>query len=930
MKAWISASLLLPLTFSFACGSDPQTPPVKTPVTLSAITVAPATRMLMKDEVFRFTATGAYSDGTTKDLTFDASWSSADTSVATISTTGEVTARGPGDVQIRASLEDKMGTAAVTVLPVALVSVALDRTTLALIVGDTTNLVLTGTLEDDTTIDLTATAEWVSSAPDVASVAQGLVTALSEGTARVEITVPGTELTASAMITVNIPAPTAILVEPDSVQVPRGLTQQFTATAVFEDGSQVDVTSAVSWMSSNQNVATVDASGLATSLIEGITSISAVHSSGKTASATMVVEAARVGRITVTPVSTQIGRGELQAYRAQATYTDGTTRDLTNAAVWSSSDTTVAAPHPTQRATFVGGNAGTATISATDPLFGASSNDTGDSAVLEVLLPFVESIAVLPMAETLALGRDVQLAAVAVYSDNTSADVTNSVIWSSTAPAVAAVDSLGFVTSLSVGTAVISATDPATGLSSDDASFSSVITVAPAALESIEVTPSARAMVIGSVQQFTATGSYSDGTTENISSSVVWAPSSSALTVNNNGVATAVSVGTVTLVARDTESGVSSADSNQSATVTISDATLLSLAITPTSTTVPAGAEVRFTAVGTFDNGADVDMTALVTWNSSIPAVAEVNNTGALRGLAIGRSAGATTISAVEPSSGVTSNGSGGSATLNVTATQLVSIEVLPRPSVVDRNRTRQFTAIGHFNGGGAYPITNTVTWASSNSALATISNAVATRGLATGVAVGVLTISATDPVTSISSDTSLRSSQLTVNQGIVTLSGAWPGPVREVDGTANFAINVGTVNFNPGDFPSGALVTDINVAINFLKTDGSCIIPLSGSAFHGETNFALLGPTGTQVILASPGAWSGDVVMSSPVTVTFDQSAAAVPSLTPVNGTFLPAGNLATFVGQNPAGPWTLLAGDSAGGDPLCVFTFTMIVTAE
>lgn len=920
--------MLLPLSFALACGDDPVRPPPTTTVTLSSITVTPETQMLVRGETLRFTASGTYSDGTTKDLTFDASWSSSDPLVASVSVTGEVAALSAGTTTLRASKDDKAGTATLTVLSVPLVSVAIEPDNATLIVGETVSFTATGTLEDNTTIDLTATGQWTSTATTVASVSGGVVTALSAGTARISVLASGTELSASAMVTVNIPAPTALVVEPDSVQLPKGLTRQFTATAVFENGPSVDVTSQVSWSSTNPGVASVDSMGLATSIVEGITSITATHPSGRSASATLVVEAARVSRIQITPNSANIGRGDVQSFRAQATYTDGTTRDLTNAATWSSSDPAVASPHPTQRATFVGGSAGTATISAVDPLHGASSSDTGDSAVINVSPAFVESIAILPMAQTLALGRTHQLAAIAVLSDNTSADISTTAIWSSSAPAVASVDATGFVTSLSVGTTVISATDPVTGLSSNDSNFSSVITVIPAALESIAVTPASRAMVVGSTQQFTATGSYSDGTTANISSSVTWAASTNALTVNNAGLATAVAVGMVSLSATDPVSGVSSSASNQSAQVNISDATLLSLAVTPTSTSAPVGAEIRFVATGTFDNGADVDMTSLVTWSSSNVNAVEVSNQGANRGLGIARGIGVSTISVVEPGSGVTS-GVNGSATFTVSADTLVQLEVLPRPSTVDRNRTRQFRAVGRFSNGVSYNMTNTVTWGSTNPALATISNVSPTRGLATGVAVGSVTISAIDAVSGITSATGNRSSLLTINQGIVTLSQTYPGPTISVDGTANFAISVGSVTFSAGDFPAGAVVTDVDVTINFLKTDGSCTVPATGSAFHGETNFALRSPTGTQVTLAEPGDWSGDVVIS-PVTVTFDQSATAMTSGTPVNGTFLPAASLDTFDGLAPAGAWVLLAGDSAGGDPLCVNTYTVTITAE
>lgn len=162
---------------------------------------------------------------------------------------------------------------------------------------------------------------------------------------------------------------------------------------------------------------------------------------------------------------------------------------------------------------------------------------------------------------------------------------------------------------------------------------------------------------------------------------------------------------------------------------------------------------------------------------------------------------------------------------------------------------------------------------------------------------------------------------------GQTTVSKTYGGPTVSVDGCGTYCVALPGVTFTTADFPAGSVITDVNVSINFLKTDGSCAAPATGGSFHDETNFRINSPS-SSVILAGPGTWSGGV--SSPaVTTVFDQSAATTPSGTPVNGTFLPSGgDLNSFNSQSPFGTWVLWAGDTAGADPLCVNSYTVTIT--
>src|SRR3989441_66197 len=90
---------------------------------------------------------------------------------------------------------------------------------------------------------------------------------------------------------------------------------------------------------------------------------------------------------------------------------------------------------------------------------------------------------------------------------------------------------------------------------------------------------------------------------------------------------------------------------------------------------------------------------------------------------------------------------------LTVTAAALKSIAVTPANKTLKPADTQQYTATGTFTDGSTQDLTGSVTWASSDTTVATITT---TGGLATAVANGTTTISATDPVTTISGSTTL------------------------------------------------------------------------------------------------------------------------------------------------------------------------------
>src|SRR5713101_2317934 len=308
---------------------------------------------------------------------------------------------------------------------------------------------------------------------------------------------------------------------------------------------------------------------------------------------------------------------------------------------------------------------------------------------------------------TIPMGFSQQLTAVGTYSDGTTHFLTSTATWTSLNPLVATISNSGLATGLTPGSTTIQA-------ASGSVSGSTALTVTAATLISMAVAPANPSIPKGATEQFTATGSYTDGSTQNLTNTVTWTSLNPAVaTISNSGLATGLAPGSTTIQA-------ASGSVSGSTALTVTAATLVSMAVAPANPSIPKGATEQFTATGSYTDGSTQNLTNTVTWTSLNPAVATISNSG----LATGLAPGSTTIQAA-------SGSVSGSTALTVTAATLVSIAVAPANPSIPKGATEQFIATGSYTDGSAQNLTNSATWTSSNPSVATISNS----GLATGLA---------------------------------------------------------------------------------------------------------------------------------------------------------------------------------------------------
>jgi hypothetical protein len=153
-----------------------------------------------------------------------------------------------------------------------------------------------------------------------------------------------------------------------------------------------------------------------------------------------------------------------------------------------------------------------------------------------------------------------------------------------------------------------------------------------ATLVSIAVTPNPATVAVNGQLQFTATGTFSDQTTKDVTAQSTWTSSATetAMIGANTGLATGGSApgGPITITATDgTITGTAQL------TVTGSSVTLKSIAVTPNPVTIAVNGMQQFTATGTFSDNSTKDVTAQSHWTSSNTEVASI---GAATGLATG------------------------------------------------------------------------------------------------------------------------------------------------------------------------------------------------------------------------------------------------------------------------------------------------------
>ena len=636
--------LLIVATMGLISACDSVDYPTKS-VSLVAIEVTPANSSIAPGITHQFTATGIYDDNTKQDITRLVAWNSSSPSVASISDAGLATSLMPGNSTVTATLGSNSGTTSLTVTSAVLISIEVTPSLHRMALRSTQQFTATGIYSDKTTQEINGTITWSSSGVGIATVDQdGMVASIAPGVSTITATsgsVSGmTELTVTSAYLRSIAVTATESPNAELVTAALGTSVQLIATGTYSDDTTDDVSEAVTWSSSSEGKATVNNLGWVKALATGEAIITATLGDKSDQIPLKVTDATLVA-LEVTAFEPNIALGTTAQFTATGIFSDYSKQSLTKSVLWSSSNTGVAIISNAENTygLTVPVSVGSITITAVYP--GAFGTVTSGTATLTITNAALSSITIVPGDSSIAYGTTAQLTATGTYDDYTKQNLTKLVTWSSNSGRVMvsnAVNSQGVILPGAPGNAIIEATyKDVVGVTS--------LTITDAILVSIAIAPTSRSIALGTSAYFTATGTYSDNTTQNITNSVTWSSTDSTVAtisnaINSRGLTVPLTIGTTEMTA--TLGAVVGSEN-----LTVTNATLRSIAVTPENPSLALGVTAHFTATGTFSDNTTQNITQLVTWSSSNLGVATVSNAANFHGKAVSVGTGSSNITAL-------------------------------------------------------------------------------------------------------------------------------------------------------------------------------------------------------------------------------------------------------------------------------------------
>ena len=410
--------------------------------------------------------------------------------------------------------------------------------------------------------------------------------------------------------------------------------------------------------------------------------------------------------ISVSPSNPTVPLDTGQQLIATGAFSDGSTKQLASV-TWNSSN--AAAVGITDDASNMGaayalGKGGTATVSA-------CAGSVCGSTTVTVGPPALVSIAVTPASGTIPAGESLPFTAMGTYSDKSKKTLTSSVTWSSSDPYVAMIASGGMATGWAMGTTNISANvGSVTGTAN--------LTVIPAAVVGLSITPATLFMSVGSSLQLEAIATLSDGSTRDMNANVAWSLQGAGIaTVNGTGVVTADQVGAATILAQA---------SGFTASASLSVVPVSGLNIVPATLTLAPGTSSQIQAIATLSDGRMQDLTAILAWSSTQPGIASVSSGGVVTALQVG----STTILA---------GGDGVTGSVSLSVAPPIALNIVPSPLSMVLGSSSQLQAIATLSDGTIENMTGTgpVAWSSAQPGVASVNSG----GMATANQVGSTTI---------------------------------------------------------------------------------------------------------------------------------------------------------------------------------------------
>jgi hypothetical protein len=418
------------------------------------------------------------------------------------------------------------------------IDVTADNTTIP--AGLSESFTATGNYSDGHSEDITVAVSWSSSDDTLASVdTEGLVSGVTTGTTSIQASMDS--VMGETPVTISNAVLNQITLDPQDPELAAGLSRSFSATGHYSDGAALLLTG-LSWVSSDETVATITSNGRVTAVSPGVTDITATDGtvSGQTSlrvpdkQLTDITVAAQDGA-TAIPVSTT------QTYIATGIYDDGSSADISSDVIWSSSNTAIATISAAQATGIAPG----------DVMISASKDSvTSASVPLTVTAATLESIDVTPTTARVLAGGTKEYQAWGNFSDGTVKEITdfNQTKWTSDDTTIARVTK-GTVTGKNTGTATITVTNRGV-----DASFTvDVYDTDIFNITAIDLSPDNGFIRYDLSQDYSVTATFGSGPVnfaEDVTDLVEWSIADGSIaSISQDGHATGLGIGNTTLTA---------------------------------------------------------------------------------------------------------------------------------------------------------------------------------------------------------------------------------------------------------------------------------------------------------------------------------------------------------------------------------------------
>ncbi|WP_318479620.1 Ig-like domain-containing protein [Photobacterium leiognathi] len=575
-----------------------------------------------------FAAEGTYSDGSTSPLTNKVNWHSSTVDIAQIDDKGILTGVAIGTVDVKASYEGiesniinvRITDAILSSMNISVKSLSSDASIYS---GGQLSFAAEGIYSDGSTSPLTNKVNWHSSAVDIAQIDdKGILTGVAIGTVDVKASYEGIESNIiSVRITDAILSSITISVKSllPEASIYSGGKLSFAAEGTYSDGSTSLLTNKVTWYSSAVDIAQIDDEGILTGINTGTVEVKASYEGIESNIINVritdaILTSMNISVKSLSPEASIYSGGQL-SFAAEGIYSDGSTSPLTNKVTWHSSAVDIA--QIDDKGILTGVAIGSVEVKASYE--GIESNIINvriTDAILTSMNISVKSLSPDTSDASIYSGGQLSFAAEGIYSDGSTSPLTNKVTWHSSAVDIAQIDDKGILTGINTGSVEVKASYE--GIESNIIN----VTITDAILLSLETTPAIISVPKGVPITLKVNATLSDSSIVDVTKWVDWSHSS---------VADSILESTFVEYEEGKYQVIASLQGIHSNVVdiTVTEAEVVSILITPkTDLTVYRNDPLQLTAIGTYTDGSEQNITTTAEWHSNEPGIIAVTNKG--------------------------------------------------------------------------------------------------------------------------------------------------------------------------------------------------------------------------------------------------------------------------------------------------------------